>query len=350
MSCRINSALSNKLANAGFVSACLVVCMHVYPKLEEGSFDWWIHRFFSGNGVASVAVPMFFCISGFLFAGRMRESGWWLRQVKTRVRSLLVPYLFWNFFHWGLMLSLAWIALMVGSEFGGADLQDITLKRLALVLGFNPIKFPEYSFLWFLRCLFVLALISPLFNVLCNEKKLWGGGRFVAFMIKLLVPCFLPQFDSWIPGFNINGWLVGLFWFSLGIFLRYHPVVLSQSCKRIILYWCAALWLVFFAFQWKCLIDVFHLLGCAIFWLVISDRCWPKKLTSLAFPIFIVHGFVLIFLPIAVKQWPVLGCSLGGYFLQVLFILAACGLSISVFRRMLPRLYSITFGGRGCDE
>lgn len=347
MPCKIDDGVSNKLANMGFVCACLVICLHVCPSLEVGSGGWWVYRILAGSGLASVAVPMFFCISGFLFAGRMSERGWYARQVTTRMRSLLLPYVFWNLLHWGVMLLLAWIALKVGTNFGSADLTDITWQRMVRVLGLNPIAFPEYPFLWFLRCLLTMVVLSPLFAVLRSDAKLGGGVIFMLFIIKTVIPRFLPEFGSWIPGFNINGWTSALFYFPVGIFLRYHPISFSGRGRMVLLAACGLLWGLIFAFRQEGLFDVFCLTGCVLMVELTPCKLWPKSLTSCAFPVFLLHGFVLIFFPPVIKWFPILGCSFCGYFFQVVCVFGICLMLICLLRKFMPRFASIVFGGRG---
>ena len=66
--------------------------------VNEGQFP--IHDLFRHiitNELARIAVPLFFFISGFLFFYHTDFSMKMYKQkLKKRVRTLLVPYLFWN--------------------------------------------------------------------------------------------------------------------------------------------------------------------------------------------------------------------------------------------------------------
>lgn len=61
--------------------------------------------FFISRILASVAVPLFFFISGYLFFFRTTFSvDVYKKKLKSRIKTLLIPYLFWNFVvlvgHW----------------------------------------------------------------------------------------------------------------------------------------------------------------------------------------------------------------------------------------------------------
>lgn len=84
----IEKALSNKIANAGIVCAVLVVMIHLGGS--EGCPQVRFLNALFANGICTVAVPMFFTISGFLLSGE------YVQMLCKRARSLLVPYLFWG--------------------------------------------------------------------------------------------------------------------------------------------------------------------------------------------------------------------------------------------------------------
>lgn len=232
-------------------------------------------------------------------------------------------------------------------NFGGADLSDITWRRVMKVVGLNPIEFPEYSFLWFLRCLLVVVVLSPLFSVLRNGAKSGRVILMLLFTIKTVLPFSLPEFGSWVPGFNINGWASALLYFPVGIFLRYHPIRFGGRKRTTLLIVCGLLWTAIFAFRREELFDAFCLVGCVLMVELVPDKSWPKSLTSCAFPIFLLHGFVLIFLPPVVKPFPILGHSFCGYLFQVVCILGVCLMLTWLLRKTMPRFASLVFGGRG---
>ena len=167
------------------------------------------------------------------------------------------------------------------------------------------------------------------------------------FIIKTVLPFSLPTFNSWIPGFNINGWASALLYFPAGIFFRYHPIRFCGRSRMALLIVCGMLWMTIFALRMGILFDVFCLTGCVLMVELIPCKLWPRSLTSCAFPIFLLHGFVLIFLPLIVKRIPILGHSFCGYLFQVVCILGVCLMLTCFLRKVMPRFASLVFGGRG---
>lgn len=106
---------SGKLANLGFVCACLVVAIHVRVEAEVGNACWWFCGLLK-DGVARIAVPFFFATAGFLLAGHAREARWWVRETGKRVRTLLVPYLIWP----PLFVLLMFVLIVAANAVAGA--------------------------------------------------------------------------------------------------------------------------------------------------------------------------------------------------------------------------------------
>lgn len=86
-----------------------VSVMQADPLSGMSLYNWL--RIFGSHVVTHIAVPTFFVISGFLFFRNMQR--WDVRayrkKLKSRFRSLLVPYLCWNAlaFLWIVVLKLA---------------------------------------------------------------------------------------------------------------------------------------------------------------------------------------------------------------------------------------------------
>lgn len=85
----------------GVVCACLVVFIHVMVEPSAGTAEWWVYHLFK-RGVCNIAVPFFFAAAGYFLAGHCRETGWWARETRKRMRTLLAPYCAW------VLLALLW--------------------------------------------------------------------------------------------------------------------------------------------------------------------------------------------------------------------------------------------------
>lgn len=115
---------SSKLRNMAFLCACLVVCQHA-------SVAKWCdrHIYILTRG----AVPFFFCVSGFFITAHTGSRHWYRQALGKRVKTLLVPYLFFN---------VIW-ALIEFSHLGTLSWPD-----LLAAIGLNPVQWPIVGALW----------------------------------------------------------------------------------------------------------------------------------------------------------------------------------------------------------
>lgn len=115
------------------------------------------------QGLARVAVPLFFAMAGyFFFRGFQWSIASYRRKVSSRTRSLLLPLLFWNALTLVVLATAQSLPALKGF-FSGANkpITDYVLfDHLNALIGINdrPIA---YQF-WFIRDLFVMVLLSPL--------------------------------------------------------------------------------------------------------------------------------------------------------------------------------------------
>ena len=139
--------ISNRITAVSFLCAVLVVTLHVHVQDAPG----WIRAL----SINRMAVPMFFVVSGYLFAKGMGEDGWYAKKLRRRITTLFVPYAFWNFAYWLAMVLLGIAAGFAGAEFGGlANVEGMMSAKWDL-LGLNPLCFPALGLLWYVRVLLV---------------------------------------------------------------------------------------------------------------------------------------------------------------------------------------------------
>lgn len=118
--------------------------------------------FFISRILASVAVPLFFFISGYLFFFRTTFSvDVYKKKLKSRIKTLLIPYLFWNFVvlvgHW-IVTVLSPVQLTSGAY---KQVSDYTVCDY-LISFWNINGMPVNGALWFIRDLMVMLVFSPL--------------------------------------------------------------------------------------------------------------------------------------------------------------------------------------------
>lgn len=159
-------------------------------------------RILISEGLARMAVPLFFLISGYLFFANFRWSHQtYGKKILTRLRTLLIPYLFWN------LLVLAIVALgqaipMAQPYFSDHLVAEYTgYEYLNVILGLKG--YPIAYHFWFIRDLMLLVLLAPVIAVIL---------RFAA------LPFFIAVYICWVS----DTWpiyapaAVGVFFFSAG--------------------------------------------------------------------------------------------------------------------------------------
>lgn len=178
-----------------------------------------------------ISVPVFFLISGYLFFKGIVEldKSIWYSKLRSRCRSLLVPYLLWNSYA---VLFVVFVKI-VSVIFMGKPINVISqyltdslpnafwvyetriLDEVNLLgchlMEFTPINVP----LWFIRDLFVITFFSPLVFLLIKRC----GGIFILILIILYLTGIWPQ----LPGLEVRAAL----FFSLG---GYFALKNKQMC------------------------------------------------------------------------------------------------------------------------
>ena len=179
---------------------------------------------FISNGLARIAVPMFFLISGFLFFQNFDlRPDVIKKKLHRRVITLFIPYLLWNTFALVMYFILQSIPAM-NEYFSGStkliihyEFYDYLNAFLGLRITANsPIAYP----FWFIRDLMIVVLLSPFIWRIAKHFPYTG-------FFSILTLWFInPQ----IPFFNLS--YLGLFFFYSGAILS----LKNPSITRIDLY------------------------------------------------------------------------------------------------------------------
>lgn len=152
-----------------FFLILLVVMLHSenvwnrFRTFRPARWNVFIQDFFSG-GVCFIAVPLFFCISGFLFFEKEMKGPDFRKRIIKRIRTLLVPYLLVSLIAIILFLVLQSVPFL--QKYFNNQLQT-DLPSLLKTWLVTPLAYQ----LWFLRNLFIGALISPLIYLLLKQFR-----------------------------------------------------------------------------------------------------------------------------------------------------------------------------------
>lgn len=191
-----------------------IVFLHAYTStqpvesLENGKPFYEAVTYIVSLEWGEIGVPVFFVIAGYLFFyGTRLDAQDYKRKIRSRVNSLLIPYLFWNF----LFIALFFIAeqLPVLSQyFSGVNKRVSDYSWLDFIRAFwdrgewqggngTPFDWP----LWFVRNLFCLCLLSPVVKYFIGWFKGWG-------ILALALIWF------WMPGLDFL--FASILFFTLG--------------------------------------------------------------------------------------------------------------------------------------
>lgn len=173
--------------------------------------------------ICKASVPCFFIISGFLFFYGVEKFTWtaYLRKLRSRGRTLLVPYLFWN--------VVCCLILYIRANYFGLSGEGVFMAGGAvewqnLVKGFWIIPqtgfFPFAFAFWFMRNLMVFVVLAPL---------VWLLAKNVLLAFIFLLGWKLLFGDSLV-------WLYSFQWFVLGAFMARHRKLIPPVRKSLFLW------------------------------------------------------------------------------------------------------------------
>jgi peptidoglycan/LPS O-acetylase OafA/YrhL len=344
-----------------------IVFIHAYQtSLEFGSTQAnviptgflavFIRDFFS-VGLAGIAVPLFFFMSGFLFFYKLDwSSRSFLKKLRTRVRTLLIPFLFWNILYL-LVIAIAQNISFTSSYFAGG-IPHITSAGVYdyfnLIIGIDrhPIGFQ----FWYIRDLMILVLLTPVFHLM-HKKTAWV---FLAIF-----------FGVWFSGYWFNDVLsiipspVPVFFFYAGTVLavKNKTPFLFEKFNIILIIACLVIVFTFALLQdqsqaaakpWLyrtgILVGIFAAFGATRY------LFRPEKVKTLflwlgttSFFIFAFHEPLMDFLQRVVVKYFVPSndfLKLLFYFAIPIVVILVSLLVYKVLGRLLPKLTSIITGGR----
>lgn len=331
-----------------FTSIMLVVYYHCYAVTElylDGGDSMYIPK--GGQWLINelvqllpeCSIPIFYLISAIIFFSSKKRYG---IVIRTKMKTLLLPYLFWNTFWIAVFIVLQ--SVPVTAQFFSASVTPIlqySFKEWAGLYGLGEM-YPQCYPLWFVRDLLVVMLVSPLIKKAVDKQPviMLGAGIILTvypfdFFCKIALSWFIVGAAivkirlsfAWLDHISMKqlcwvyaigailtllcdsgisrgifSWIGIIFWVRLS-----KEIYVRERIKRIIL------WLS----QWTFMICVFHEL-------TLSCVC----------------KFCFIFLPTDIIY---LGIE---YALIPVVVVILCILVGIIFRRSMPNLYRLSMGAR----
>ena len=299
-----------------------------------------------GLMIGETGVPAFFFISGFLFFFSQRKYS---QKLRTRLNTLLVPYLIWN-----AVVLLGYIALMVvGHPLQIADKNILDFQFIDYIRAFvdrgqwehgngQPLLCPY----WYIRNLIVLSLATPFIGVVMKGRK----GIVVLFVMSI-----------WWLSLPYNGMIAqSVLFFSMGSLFSVNKISLlaltrGRTGQMIAILWCLTValdWLSHFCFPiWGSLyihrlaliLNIFMLFYLSS--LISMKYETPSKLTKSSFWIYTTHYPLTLQIR---SIHPQLGDweQIAFYWISVLVITLACLASYWLGCRLSPQIMNVLTGNR----
>ena len=194
--------------------------------------------------IAAIAVPCFFMFSGYFFFNKTNEwnKKLYFLKIRTRLRTLLIPYILFN-----LAAIVCTILLKILKADGSIYpfLNELLDNCCRIFLNYRcwtgdadninmfgqplPLYGPYLMTLWFVRDLFVMALISPIVYHFVKYTKIWGlGVLFFFFYTKIWIG---------IPGYSSRFFLTAFFFFSMGAYFSVNRKNLVITLRKYQVVW-----------------------------------------------------------------------------------------------------------------
>jgi len=318
--------------------------------VQHSGFADFIENLLS-NGLARTAVPLFFLMSGYLFFyGFEWDTEHYLKKLRSRAKSLLLPFLFWN----ALMLVAMAIAQSIpalSTFFSGrfilpiAEYRWIDYPAALFGIGRPPIS---YQF-WFIRDLMLLVVATPLIHqvnkripalALASLACLWLSGiglNFIPSTEAVLFFCLGSYLGA--QGKNLMGldkyggkitvcYVVLLFTTALAAQSDYHVYLYRTSIAVGV---ASMLYLTKSAAQHESLRNRLLLLGTASFFVYAAHEPALTVMRKLAYKSMRPESA---------------GLTLTLYFCIPLLLIAILLAIYFILQRLLPKFTSIIVGGR----
>lgn len=329
-------------ANSSLISCCTNSSADI-----QGSQAAAFLQDFISLGICRVAVPIFFTISGYLFFYNFEGTvSSYLKKYKSRIRTLVIPYLFWSLFSVALYAILQDIPA-IRNLFSGKLLSSYTNLDWLRTILVDPLAYQ----LWFLRDLILLVILSPAIFIATNVL-----GRF--FLIFILL--------AWFGNFN---WLVfsgeSLFFFSCGAFLSIRKLninIVQTGNLTALIGFCWLMLLLFqsaaplFNMELPSIQKLSVMFGCTFIWIsfdtvyttVNLQKNAIKNILSYSFFIYVFHIPMLTFIKKGYIK--VVGegelKSIIIYFASAFSIILLSLIVGKLLNKLFPKLFATITGGR----
>jgi hypothetical protein len=188
----------NKVCFAAFFFSLMVVMIHSYnadmflalPASSPGGRAVWAFEHILADVLGPMAVPGFFMISAYQF---YRNCSFWdvVPKMERRIRTVLIPYLLWNFFYYAGYALAGKIPFLAGlSDKTAVEFSIPVMVEAVLHFTYNPVFWYMY------QLIFLIALSPVLYPLLKNRVAGLAALLLELYCIKNLVNLPVINMDA----------------------------------------------------------------------------------------------------------------------------------------------------------
>lgn len=275
----------NKVTWFAFCFSVLVIWSHAYNaelflgETAQAAQLEKIERFF-GELIAQIAVPGFFMISSYLFYRNFKWEGL-IDKWKSRISSLVIPYLIWNSIYYiGYVIASSIPVLRDAVGKGNIPFRADLLFDAAINHTYN------YVF-WYLKQLIILVALTPVIYMIAK--------RFITTAAILAITWNLINIQYKLPGLNLDA----LFYYLAAAFvaLNYKTCMAAIWTKKRALAGAALLgagiyfYIIYLRRDQVGFLVIYRTLIPAGLWCVLPENlfCKVKPWMNINFFLYVVH-------------------------------------------------------------
>lgn len=338
-----------------YILSCFVLLIHIssYSQYSRDLFAGGIETFnavfttFFTDTFVKIAVPLFFIISGCLFFRNCKNIKNVFIKMKSRVFTLLIPFLIWNIII--VIFNVGnWISFFKGRKI--FEIFEPSLKNIFLTIFYAQNNGP----FWFIFALIIFVIFSPIIFYIIKNK-------YFALMF-LLVLLVLHQFkinfsfpnfartDSFIIYFF--GCIIGKYYFNL--FSK--KIKTNQSLIFLFIFLLCLMINILYAFEIIKMIyiidTIFYIVFALSFWYLCDlfiEKMKQYEFYNHSFYVFAMHSNIQA--PLGIVIWKILPkkdyFSIVNYFLDFIITLLIINYMCVFLKRYMPKIYILLGGGRG---
>lgn len=211
---------------------CVVMIHSHFQNISMGGVDYSFDiqtypiycniSFFLSKIISSIAVPIFFIFSGYLFFKNISSftTEEYLKKLHKRIKTLLIPYIFWNI----VVILIYLVAQTIMPNMISGDnklIADYTITDWIKAFWNYHNEMPICYQFWFIRDLMVVVLLSPI--IYFAIKKI----RF--FFVLIMGIIWLLNINTGITGVSITA----IFFFSIGALFTITQYDIISFLKKI---------------------------------------------------------------------------------------------------------------------